>query len=109
MRTLCLHVLNEIKKFFHLVHDEERKKYYSKYSTEIDAAVVVVIVIVVIVVDVKTLTDQPVIVEEDAFYGRPHISFNFIMHVAVHQMSSLLKKSKDEKKVGYKVQTELQN
>ena len=62
---------------------KNEKKYYSKYSTEIDAAVVVVIVIVVIVVDVKTLTDQPVIVEEDAFYGRPHISFNFIMHVAV--------------------------
>ena len=97
MRTLCLHMLNEIKKFFHLVHDEERKKYYSKYSTEIDAAVVVVIVIVVIVVDVKTLTDQPVIVEEDAFYGRPHISFNFIMHVAVHRMSSFLKKNKNER------------
>ena len=64
--------------------------------------------VVVVVVVVKTLTDQPVIVE-DALYGRPHISFNFIMHVAVHQMSSLLKKSKDEKKVGYKVQTELQN
>ena len=91
--------------FSHLVHDEERKKHYWKCSTEIDATVVVVVVIVVVVV-VKTLTDQPVIVEEDAFYGRPHISFNFIMHVAVHRMSPLLKKSRDEKKVEYRVQTE---